>query len=85
MINSEELIGTTGHVTLYTGCRYNRDRLICLEGLRNTREASVITSSLPSEYEVGYLPIQIEQAQGHSWMGHVVQPPPSGAVQGAAK
>ena len=27
MANSEELIGTTGYVTLYTGCRYNWVRL----------------------------------------------------------
>ena len=26
MVNSEELIGTTKYVTLYTGCRINRCR-----------------------------------------------------------
>jgi hypothetical protein len=26
MVNSEELIGTTEHVTFYTGCRLNRYR-----------------------------------------------------------
>jgi hypothetical protein len=40
MVNSEELIGTTGHVTLYTECRYNRVRLFAWRAEEYTRSFS---------------------------------------------